>query len=500
MSSRGISIRLFLTCWLIYLLHFSPFVSRELYLTISLAEKHSVRVDEYVDLHSDLFFLPGRGGFMGGNPGISILSAAPYWLALPVVNRVAPVHPPRPGEKVSAEYAEQRSNRRAFYQKVRERGLDMHLGLAAAVTSVFFMAPLAAASVWLIFRLLEYFRFSQKTSLWLSLLYALGTPIFFRATPLSPNLGVTVFGLASFAVLCIPWDFWAERQAMRLFAAGFLAGWAVLIDYSGVVTVGALGLFALALQMKDKSFWTAFRRSLWFLAGAAGPIAFLFYYQWYCYGNPWLPAQFHQPKINYLGYASARGVGWPLPAAMWGLLFDPLYGLLVFAPIFALALYHAVLILRRKNRVPTLVACFCWVFSLVLWFFFSCIEYTVRHQWQDGFRYMAPAVPFLFLLVADVVAQMPRALAYFAAFAAVLETWCLSMVREDPLDSILRVLFKGFELPWLTTLVKTAHQYVPWLAEGASPLALFLVFCLLIWGIWSVRDPWRALDSGKSDA
>jgi hypothetical protein len=94
-----------------------------------------------------------------------------------------------------------------------------------------------------------------------------------------------------------------------------------------------------------------------------------------------------------------------------------------------------------------------------------------------------------------VLARIPRVLAYIAAFAAVMETWCLAMVREDPLDSILRVTFKGFELPWLTTLVKTSAQYMPWLKDGASPLVLFLVFGLLIYGIWKLRDPWRAVDS-----
>ena len=48
-SWRSVQVRLFFICWLIYLLHWSPFVVRELYLTINLAEKASVRVDEYVD-------------------------------------------------------------------------------------------------------------------------------------------------------------------------------------------------------------------------------------------------------------------------------------------------------------------------------------------------------------------------------------------------------------------------------------------------------------------
>jgi hypothetical protein len=375
----------------------------------------------------------------------------------------------------------------------------MHLGLAAMITSAFFMAPLSAMSAVVMFWLFEHFSFSRKQALWLSLLYAFGTPIFFRATPLSPNLGVTAFSLFSFAVLCSPWGRRTGRPAGRLFTAGLLAGWSVVIDYSGVVTISVLGVFALADLMKEELFWPAVRKSLWFLAGAAGPLAFLLFYQWYCYGNPWLPVQYHQAKNKYAGYSSERGVGWPIPAALWSLLFDPLYGLLVFAPIFTLALYHPVLIWKRRNRVPASVARFCWLFFVVLWVFFSCIQYTLRHQWQEGVRYIVPAVPFLFVLLGDVIVKMPRILAYLAAFAAVFEIWCLSMVREDPLESILRVMLKGFELPWLTTIVKTAPQNMPWLNRGVSPLMLFIIVGLLVAAIWKLRDPWGAVDSATAD-
>jgi len=491
-SSRGLQVRIFLTCWLVYMLHFSPYIYRELYLTLSLAEKHSVHVDEYVDLHPDLFVMPGRGSFMGGNPGTSILAALPYWMSLPVVNRLAPVHPPKPGEKVSAEYKENRSDRVAFFQKVRERGLDLHLGMAAMVTSCLFMAPLAALSAVVMFGLLRRLTLSPGPALWMTLLYAFGTPIFFRTATLSLNLLVALLGLFSFALLWWPSRSRPEREPLRYFAAGFLAGWAVLSDYTGVVTVSILGLFALALQLEKKSFWPALKRSLWFLAGAIGPILFLLFWQWYCYGNPWLPVQFHQPKKYYLGYQTDRGFGWPIPAALWGLMFDPLYGLLVFSPILVLALYHFVYLRRRANFVPGRVAAFAWTFLIALWVFCSCIEYTVRWQWQDGVRYMIPAVPFLFLLLADVLVQIPRALSYLVVLGAVAETWCLAMVRENPLESITRVLLHGFELPWLTTLSKAAPQYFPLLAEGTSPVALFLLCGVVIWGIWRVRGPWRS--------
>jgi hypothetical protein len=213
-------------------------------------------------------------------------------------------------------------------------------------------------------------------------------------------------------------------------------------------------------------------------------------YQWYCFGNPWIPPQFHMPKQYFLGYPSERGFGWPLPAALWGLIFDPLYGLLVFAPMFALAVYHPLLIWRKRNLIPGRVALFCWMFAVALWVFSSCIHYTVRHQWQDGVRYLVPAVPFLFLLVGDVLARMPRGLAWLVAIAAVGETWALAMVRESPLESLARVLTKGFQYPWLTTLSNAATQYFPPLGDPASvwsrwlPPAVALAMFAMLWLIW----------------
>ncbi len=497
---RGIEVRLFLTLWLVFLLHVSPFVVRELYLTLALVEDHSVRVDKYADLHPDLITIPGRGAYLGNNPGASILAAVPYALAYPAIKRIAPVRPAPAEEKLGAEYKEQRVMRLAFYKKVRQRGLDIRLALAALFTAGFFMAPLTALSGAVMFRLIRHLGYRVQTSLALALVFGLGTPMFFRTATLSLNLLVTILGLFAFTLLWWPSGARPEHKHLRHLAAGLLAGWSVVTDYTGVVTLVMLGVFTLALELEKKSFAGAVKGSLWFVAGAIGPGLFLLGWQWVCFGNPWLPAQFYLPKQVVTGYQSEHGFGWPLKEAMWGLFFHPLYGLLVFAPIFALALYHPALARRGASRVPKRVALFAWAFFAALWLFSSCIHYTVRHQWQDGVRYIVPAVPFLFLLVAEVLAQAPRALAALVALAAVAETWCLSMVRESPLDSMVKVLLRGFELPWLTTLEKTATQYYPPLADGTSPAGLLLVAGVVIWGIWRLPEPAKPLEPPEQPA
>jgi hypothetical protein len=500
MSARGIQVRLFLTCWIVYALHFSVFVTRETYLMMSLAERHTARLDEYAGLHSDLAEVPGRGVYLLNNPGVSLAAAPLYWMALPIMNRIAPVRPPKPVEQVNIETKEQRTLRIKFLRLATARGLDVRLAAAAGFAAVFFMAPLAALSVVLMWRLFGHLGHSQKMSLWLALLYAFATPIFFRSAMLSLNLLVTLLGLAALVLLWWPAGTRPEQEKWRYILAGFLCGYAVLTDYSGAVSAAALGLYAFALQLRNKKLWEGFRFSMWYLVGAAAPVIYLLYWQWACYGNPWLPGQFYLPKELLKGlYTNDIGVGPPKPIILWDLLFDPLYGLLVFAPIFALALYHFVIMRRGESRLPKHVIRFTWVFFAGMMLFLSCIYYTMRHQWQDGVRYIVPTLPFLFLLVAEVMARIPRAVAWMVGIAATVEMWCLAMVRESPLESIRRVFVTGPELPWLSTLIKTAAQYAPRLKDGASPFGLFLLTGLLIWAIWRAKAPWRRLEEEFKD-
>jgi hypothetical protein len=346
------------------------------------------------------------------------------------------------------------------------------------------MTPLAAFSAVMMFWILRRLEFAEKVSLWLALLYALGTPIFLRAAILNQNLAVAVLGLCSFAFLLRPTNQIVRNLGWRFFAAGLLAGYSMFADYTGAVTIAALGLFLLIQEAGESGIAVGVKKCIPFVAGILIPIACLLAYQWYCFGSPWLPAQYYMPREIFRGYPSEHGFGIPRAAALWALLFDPLYGMFVFAPILVLALYHPFLVRRGKNRVPARVAALAWVFSVALWVFCAAIHFTLRHQWQDGFRYLAPVVPFLFLLVADVIARMPRGLVFLLAAGAVFESWCLAMVREAPLVSISRVVRGGLELPWLTTLVNAAPQYFPALQRGASPWPLFVILILLIALIW----------------
>jgi hypothetical protein len=114
-----------------------------------------------------------------------------------------------------------------------------------------------------------------------------------------------------------------------------------------------------------------------------------------------------------------------------------------------------------------------------------------------GIRYVVPVIPTLFLLAFPALLRMPPLARYVVVVLAFAEAWCLSMVRGIQIsDSILQVMLGGFQLPWINVLSKMSPQYLPFLEQRMSPLALFLLVGLLIYGIWRYPSP-EPLDAAR---
>jgi hypothetical protein len=58
------------------------------------------------------------------------------------------------------------------------------------------------------------------------------------------------------------------------------------------------------------------------------------------------------------------------------------------------------------------------------------------------------------------------------------------MLRDRHQGFRRHALLGGFQLPWLTVLSKTAPQYLAFLQQQASPLALFVLCGAVLYGIW----------------
>jgi hypothetical protein len=486
-------VRLFLTCWIVYGMHFATDVIREHYPAVALGDDLTFRLDEYHGLHPDLFEKEGYGWHIGNNPGISLFAAIPYALSRPVIDPIVDAVRARrdaSGQVEPPVYDTPWPNDRRFFAETWRRGLDVKLGLAAFVTHFFFMAPVCAAGVVLLFLLLRRIPGLEARAVWLALLYAFGTPLFYRAGFLNHNM---VLGLIAFAAFVGVWDpgeqlRWSERTSFLVL--GLAGGLTLLFDYSGAVLV--LGLFAYGLARHPENRMrpmSLIRRGLWYTAGALPGLSLLWFYQWRSFGNPFLPGQHWMPPVRWieLGY---QGYGFPQPALFAALGFDYRFGLFAFCPLLLLAFAAPFLRGDRGGRVPRLEAWFLILIPLSLWVFFAGSNYSWL-QYNTGVRYLAPTVPFLFVASAATLSRMPLRLQVVIGSASVALMWCLSMYRDvelGVLDPVLRTLVGGFSLPALRTLERTGSAYLEFAADGVSPLPLMVAAAIVVAIIWLPLD------------
>jgi hypothetical protein len=492
-SPRGLRWRIFATVWIVFSLHFATDIVREHYPAIALGDDLTFRLDEFGGLHPDLFETPGRGWHIGNNPGISMFAAIPYALARPVIDPI--VERVMNGRTAAGlteppAYDTEWPNQRAFFAEAWRRGLDIKLALAAIVMQVLFMAPVCAAAVVLMFGVLRHVFSSDRTGALMALLFAFGTPLFYRAGFLNHNI---VLGLIAFAAFALVWDpSGSNRLTVRsqFLVAGLAAGLTLLFDYSGIIFV--VGLFAYA-HLANRTALTArsfVERSFWFGVGGAPPVFLLWFYQWRAFGNPFLPGQHWMPPVEWieLGY---QGYGPPQLELLWLLAFDHRFGLFVVCPLLLLAV--AALAPRFRDRVslPPLETWACVGIFAALWIFFSGSNYT-RLQFNTGMRYMAPVVPFLFVPAAVVLKRFPAMLLAVAALLSVFLTWALAMYREverplGVLDPVVKTLVEGPQLPVLEALERTGGAYGGLGAGGTSALVPMLFAGAVIAVIWFVH-------------
>ncbi len=477
---------LFLTCWIVFSLHFATNTVREIYPALSLGDHFSFDVSEYAGIHSDIFEIPGRGSFINNNPGASMMGAVPYLVFRPLTDRLvelAQAGRAANGDTGSVQFDTVYPMAQEFYRQAREKGLDVKFGLAAGVVQVFCMAPISALGVLVMYWLLLAVTKNNRAAVLLALLYAFATPVLYRTAHLNQNLLVAHFALFAFALLWRPWTKDGVEKRPFYFFAGLCAGWTVVLDYSGLVALAALTGYALAKWLSFPKGDRQFQELVRFAGGASICAGVLMAYQWSSFGNPFLPAQSYMPPANFtdLGY---RGFSFPQIDLLFQTAFSIRYGLFTSAPLLLLALFVPGWWKKRHRLLENRELAFSLVF-IVLFFAFCAANQYGRMQFGTGVRHIVPVVPFVFLLAATVLLKIPRVLAVLFGIFATYWSWCLAMYRDVEqglgiLESIKHITLEGFRLPWLTTLERMGF------VQGASAIPLLLLSGAVIWVLWNV--------------
>lgn len=487
-------VRLFITCWLIFGLHFATNIVREIYPALALGDQLSFRLDAYAGLHPDIFEKPGYGWHINNNPGVSFFAAIPYAASRPVIDRlVSVVNQSRaePGKIEPPTYDSPWPLARQFYIEAWKRGLDVKFALAAFVMQFFLMAPLSAFSAVVMYRILQVVFQSPSCGIGLALLYALGTPVFFRTGTLNQNLALGILAFFGFLTLWNPTGEIKFTQRKKYFLAGLAGGLAVLFDYSGLVFLAGLFIYGWIKNRSRLARQSLLALTLSFTLGALLPIGLLWFYQWKSFGNPFLPAQHWMTATDYSGFGY-QGLGFPQRDLLVLLLVDLRYGLFTSAPLLLLSLLSPIIDRGENRRIPKLEASFIILLAIGLWIFCSANNFS-RLQYNSGVRYLTALIPFLFLLTAVTMDRLPILLRRVVILLAFVQAWALAMYRDvenslGVFGPILKLLLNGVQLPALTTINRMQSALGDWFpGEISSVPILFLagLFLLIIW--WPIE-------------
>ena len=408
--------KLFVSCWLLYSVHWAPYIIREHFPAIAVAEHGTLNVERFHGWTEDIFRGPNGGVFINNNPGASIAGATALVVARPVLYAIERWNLSHPAPVSPAVIREEK----AVALSVEQRQ-DMLFLAVAFFTVALVMAPASASAAAFLAVRLAQAGVSAPRAAAAALLYAFGTPVFFRTAYLNHNLLVAQAGLIAFLLL---YDAARRPVALRsCWFAGMLAGFAVLCDYSGLLLLAAAGLYSVA-RAEGRG---RLRRLALYAAGAAPFLLGLLAYQWTAFGNPFLPSQQYMTAVP-LTSQGYRGFGRPDPALLLANFFDPRFGLFVYCPLLGLA-FAAPFLRRVPHRLPRRETIF------VLAYFGAFVLFCAanRYSWlqpSTGFRYLVSAVPGLLLLSLQALQVFPAWLRFLVAVSTTLHAWAIAMTHQ----------------------------------------------------------------------
>lgn len=313
-------------------------------------------------------------------------------------------------------------------------------------------------------------------ALLISLGYGLGSIAFPFATMFFGHAASAFFLFAAFYLL---WRWRADRGVWRPALAGFLAGWAVMVELSTML--GVLVLLAYALgnsrQTGRRLLQVNWHAPALMVAGAMLPAALFLAYNWVSFGGPF---RLGYTNLAAGGFAEGMsqgilGVTWPRPEVLVDILFGP-RGLVRLAPWFALAPLGLLAARQRRLRAEVVV---CGVI-VVTFLLFNAGYYLPFGGWTPGPRFLAPALPFAAVLVA-LVPRVLRPLVVLLIVVAVAIFFVATVTMPNAPEMYLDPLTQL----WLPRLfnrdIADTTAWLRWGLHGFQPL-LVLALTLAVAG------------------
>lgn len=316
-------------------------------------------------------------------------------------------------------------------------------------------------TVLLVLLLLRFLRslVDERWALTLAIAYALGTIAFPFATMYFGHAAATFFIFATFYLL---WRTDASRPAWGSFAAGFLAGWAVLVDFTAVIGVALLLCYGLS---------RGWRVPLLIVLGALPPALLLLAYNWLSFGDPFSLGYANLANEDFASAMSQGifGVTQPKLSVLNDILLGP-RGLLLLSPWLALAPVGMWAAFRPGLR-REVALCGAMVLAFLL---FNACYYLPFGGWTPGPRFLMPMLPFATVLVALAPRPFRLLIALQVLFSLLLLGIATGTMPNAP-ESIVSPLGDLWLPRLLGRDVAETTAWLRWGLHGAQPLFLLVL-------------------------
>lgn len=276
-----------------------------------------------------------------------------------------------------------------LYFLLKQIGRVSHLDITYPIILKFLRTVLLSISqaffVLLMFSVLRRFVGDFQLSLVLTLFYSIGTIAFTYSTLLfGHQLGSMLVFLLFYLVITSE-----ERSPIWLFFSGFIAGYAVVVEYPLMIISTILSVYQF-LRLKDK------KRIMPYIIGGSAAAGILFVYNYSAFGSVLSTGYAHiaNPAFAQFHREGLLGVTTPKLGAFIGSFFSTMRGIFYFMPalIFSLAGLFFMIKDRRHREIGVLISL---IFGGMA-YFISSFSY-----WQAGGtisqRHLCAIIPFLIL-------------------------------------------------------------------------------------------------------
>lgn len=243
--------------------------------------------------------------------------------------------------------------------------------------------------------------------------FGLGTLMLPFATFLFDHDTVAVLSLFAFWLLLVEKEgrFTSVRSAIVLVLAGLLTGLTMVMNYSSVISVVLLMLYAVWIT------WPRWK-IVFFLAGMVPPIVFLAWYHLVCFGGVSANAYTYQNPIFQDKERLFFGMfGFPQFDVIFKLLFSTHRGLFFTSPVLLLSCAGLWFMAVRNQKREELVL---WIAISIGYLLMNSSYNHWNAGWSIGPRYLIPALPFLSLPLAVVFRILPRTTLAVAIFSGLI--------------------------------------------------------------------------------